>query len=119
MNKYMLLLIGIGEGCDYTIACNRKWIELEGCTSMDEAVEMAKTMLVPTNNPDHETSEDLGRISSGRVLEISNSRLLDIDSWVNNKQKEKANQEKLQAHEKDMELIDALKKKYPEKFLTE
>ena len=116
MKKYMLLLIGAGEGCDHTIGCNRKWVELEWCTSIEDAVAMAKIMLIPTGDPGHETSEDLDRIASGRVLEISDSRLLDIDTWQNNMRKSKYEKEKRVASENDMKLIATLKEKYPDEF---
>jgi len=114
--KYMMLLIGSGEGCDHTIECNRKWVNLEGCTSIEEAVDMAKLMLVPTGDPDHETSENIDIIASGRVLELSDARVLEIDDWRDKKHDNDREREKEAVKEKDMQLLATMREKYPEEF---
>jgi len=39
--RYIALLIGRGEGCDYTIGCNQTWITLKADT-MQKAIEECK-----------------------------------------------------------------------------
>ncbi len=116
MNKFMLLLIQAGEGCGHGLDCGKTWIELEGCTDMEGAMTMARLKLVPTGDPDHETSADLEGLASGRILEIADSRIVNIQAWKDGKQADDDNREKEAVKLKDMELIKALKEKYPDEF---
>lgn len=85
--KYAIIIIGEGEGCDYTIGCNQKLVELEA-TDLEAARVEAKEIMLGEYDPDenefyegyiHIRGED--QIESAQLVSIVED--LDIDGWLN------------------------------------
>jgi len=115
-----VLIEGVGEGCDYSPAgCNRGWQWFDGCTSMDDAINMLKTMLAPTGDPDDDKEFlcSLNEIERAKILEVQSVHDVNLEELFQSKEKKDA---KLAAEKKkrteDLAEIERLKLEYPEQF---
>lgn len=65
-SRYLLLLYGKGDGCDYTIGCNQRIIALKAAGSFAEAVQEATQEIRDLNPDEIKTAElvEIGRLES-------------------------------------------------------
>lgn len=60
---FYVLLTGAGEGCDYTIGCNKTWKQLKAATT-EEAVTEVATLVV------EEYASDEHRLEKATILSV-------------------------------------------------
>lgn len=65
-SRYLLLLYGKGDGCDYTIGCNQRIISLKSTGSFAGAMREAVSEIRDRNPDEIKTAElvEIGRIES-------------------------------------------------------
>ena len=110
--KYVMLITGYGQGCDYTIGCNLTWEEGEA-ENWEEISRRAEQI-----------AEDYGcgEISSGgyeeeriekiEILHVMDKRVWDLDGY---KARKRATERALEDQEKEKEereMLAKLKEKY-------
>lgn len=72
---FIVHLVGDGEGCDYTIGCNRVVVELPAhLTTLEEAVEYVKTQ----EKPGCLSNYGAANIGAAVVYEVVNSAILNM-----------------------------------------
>lgn len=107
MAKYVALITGRGDGCDYSIDCNVTFRKFEA-NSIDEAVEYVLENVVEYYGYD--------RFEDYEILEISGDITKDVDERINfikdeqEKEEQKKEQEKLERSE--LEQLARLQAKY-------
>ena len=85
MKKYIALITGRGEGCDYTIGCNLKWREVKNVSSMAEAVDKLRSIFLDTDDETdwEEYPSEYGETEGGypkiEILEVTSSLDLDME----------------------------------------
>jgi hypothetical protein len=107
MSKFFAYYAGQG-GCDYTIGCNKKLIELPNVQTMAQAVEM-----VVNDNDDHALSRDRIKeyVSEIQVFEVADSRKLDVRALKQQWKQEEQEAENQQKHEAELQEFERLKAK--------
>lgn len=100
MSRYIAILTGKGEGCDYTIGCNRTTIEVTG-----ETIEEAEQNLVQHIEREYSGFSGLKESYSDfdiLLVEVAQSKEIDMQAyvakeelaWQQKKQREKEQQER-------------------------
>jgi len=116
MNQFWVLVVGVGEGCDHSIGCNKNWMRLEGCVDMAGAQEMVKLMLAPAK--DLEDSSEflcgLDKVQSILILEVEKSQPVSISDLKEFKRHVDKHDEEKEAEEKELAELARLKQKYPD-----
>lgn len=64
--KFILLLQGAGEGCDYTIGCNVTWKELKSTNIKDAKLEAQKIV----------SSYDEPEIEDATLIQVASSETI-------------------------------------------
>ena len=102
MKKFILLMMGRGVGCDYTIGCNRRW-ELFSKETVDDAVAKAREMV------DYYGAD---QISSLDLIEVADSQ--DVSFILKEIEDAKEVKKDRETKEKELKLLQDLQKKYPQ-----
>jgi len=99
---YIVLLEGVGEGCDYTIGCNRTWVNIN-C----EPSEIEKVLI--------ELAKEYGgedRIDNMVVYEEKPVYSCDVSLLLEDFRRQKEEKKRLKKEAKEKELLAQLKEKY-------
>jgi hypothetical protein len=105
MSVYWLLIRQEGTGCDYSIACGEKFIQLKAQNEEDALAEAAKTW-------EYYGGDRENKIESIKILEVQKEIDLDIDGLVSKaKEAERKCQEKQKEAQEKAE-YERLKKKF-------
>jgi hypothetical protein len=114
VKDFVILIVGSGEGCDYTIGCNRRWIFRQG--------KSAKSVL---NKYVQESRDDDGAVCSFygneiniekmTIIEINDKMEVDCQEIAEQLRSEKINKENVVLEEKEKAEYSRLKKKYDSK----
>ncbi len=107
MLKYIALIKGAGEGCDYTIACNRKWEYLNAKNINDAHKECEDICLgwLGTEAP----------IESIEILEFSKKEDFDVEACEAKLKSKQESEEEEEIEEFEKAELERLKKKYESK----
>ena len=80
---FIALLKQSGEGCDYSIACGRKWVELEA-TTLPQALDEVHALIFGTAEEDYEDGSYNSyefSLSEATILEVSNLHVVPVKVW--------------------------------------
>jgi len=108
--KFLLCVIGRGEGCDYTIGCNLNFHELSSQTKEGARIE-AKAHL------GEEYYGDLGsltgcRIQAAELFEVSSKEELPLNTWRRDSELAQNKKEIKREEAAEKQEYERLKKKY-------
>lgn len=101
-------------GCDYTIGCGFRLRELEGVTTMDEAVAMATAENV-NEHGDAEPMIDVDgelKIDAARILQVVAVNEINLSALFNERYHRRIALVKKEREQKERKAYEELKKKY-------
>ena len=105
--KMIALVYGIGEGCDYTIGCNKTWWELKA-TNMGKAIEEVKAKLRDYGECDY-GAKSIGRV---QILSVTAIDEMDLNHLRQEAKTKLENEERQKTERQERGQLEALKQNY-------
>lgn len=109
-NRYIAILTGKGEGCDYTIGCNRTTIEVNG-----ETLEDVEHNLVQHINKEYSGFSGLREQYSDfdiLLVEVAQSKVIDMQAYVAQEELEGQQEKQREADEQERAEYERLKARF-------
>ncbi len=105
MSKFSVFMLGSGEGCDYTIGCNQKLVELKAKTREEALLEVAKVLdYHGAGSPEHRMKKVL--------LFEGEPTVFDYDAWCEVRAEARRAEETAEAEKEERAQFERLKKKF-------
>lgn len=114
-SRYIAILTGKGEGCDYTIGCNRTTIEISG-----SSLEEAERNLVQHINEEYSGFSGLQREYSDfniRLVEVAQSKVIDFHAYVAQEEREEQQEKQRETEERERAEYERLKARFEQEKL--
>lgn len=113
---FIALITQAADGCDYTIACGKKWIELESKTK-DEAIQELGEFIIGKPDDDYKSGFDGSfwgdeRLSEVILLEVSDRIDISVEKWYSNAESILQERKLKVAQEKERAEYERLKEKF-------
>lgn len=109
MPKYVALMRGTGEGCDWTIACNKDYLIFEA-DNRDKAEEKCFSVY-----ESHGGKKGDPAICEIMLFEVTGEKAVDLISYNRKIEEEENNKKQREKEEYEREQYERLKKKFEDK----
>ena len=100
-----------GEGCDYTIACGRKMIRLEGAT-IEEAMRELKDKVIWPDDKDGFPEELYRNLAKATVFEVACTYNAPVSGWYSEEEERNLHLERSEKARVELAELARLKNKY-------
>jgi len=102
--KYLVLLEGVGEGCDYTIGCNKNWEEMD----LSDDIKEAKTQAVK------HVAEWYGsdRVESVQLVPVASIETVDLQGYLDEQERKERQEEAAKKEAAEKAEYERLKEKF-------
>lgn len=110
MAEYYAFYVGKGEGCDYTIGCNQKFVKLES-SNVEDALTEVENDIDESYGPSEYQPDGLP-FKSITVFEVSNYQIFDIKAHEESVRNMVLEATKEKEEEKERAEFERLSKKF-------
>lgn len=111
MPKYLLVMWGSGEGCDYTIACNKNALALASDT-LEEAIKEAKTVITPAEPDRFDWDENKPPYYLSTAMVVEKVADLNVEEIYDYCRRQTATRKSGDKEAKERAELERLKRKY-------